>query len=253
MCKILREQTETPEELYVKYDGNFERHKILSNWSDEFTGKFKKAIIDGIAAVGVSEDEAVKNYSELCEIFGSWMQGKTTEYDPRAFTRLKFDSISPQKGFYIMGAKGTGKTTFMVAFRNAIRKFVKQFDYQGFKKVTGFDIKNEFAAYGVRKTGYEGFEGGIEKYFKPYHKETGREYEVLYVDDFLFEDESGSTSYYGNSSKVAEDVIKARMDNGLLTFITSNFGPDSFSEPVVDRIRESMNIIVIFSDESFRE
>ena len=253
MTKILRQTSETPEEFFVKYDGNFERHKILSSWSEERSENFKKTIIENIVAVGVPEKEAVENYAELCDVFAAWMLGKTTDYDPGTFKRLQFGSISPNKGFYIMGKKGTGKTTFMCAFRNAVRKYVKQFDYQGFRKVTGFDIKNEFASYGVRKTGYDGFEGGLEKYFKPFHNETGREFEVLYVDDFLFEGEGEGTSYYGNTTKVTEDVIKARMDNGLLTFITSNFAPDSFSEPVVDRIKESMNVIFISSNESFRK
>lgn len=253
MTKILRQTSEMDGEFVVKYDGKYERHKIISSWPDELAEKFKKTIIENIVAVGVPEDEAVKNYSELCDVFAAWMQGKTTEYDQDIFKRLKFSSINPNKGFYIIGKKGTGKTTFMGAFRNAVRKYVKQFDYQGFKKITGFDIKNEFASYGVRKSGYYGFEGGIEKYFEVFHKETGREFEVLYVDDFLFEGEGAGTSYYGNSARVTEDVIKARLDNGLLTFITSNFEPSSFSEPVVDRIKESLNIIVIYSEKSFRE
>lgn len=253
MCKILREQTEMPEHFVVKYDGHYERHKIISSWSEERAEKFKKRIIKNIVAVGVPEDDAVKNYSELCDIFAAWMQGKTTEYDENKFKRLKFSSISPNKGFYIIGDKGTGKTTFMDAFRSAVRKYVDQFDYQGFQKASGIDIRNEYATYGLRKSGYEGFEGGSEKYIKPMHKETGREWEVLYIDDFLYEGESLSTSHYGNSAMVLEDVIKTRMDKGLLTFITSNFEPEEFSEPVLDRMKESLNLIVINSKESFRE
>lgn len=246
-----------PEHFEVKYDGNYERHKILSNWSDEFTEKFKKEIIENIVEdivnVGIPGDEVAKSHSELCNIFGAWMQGKTTEYDENVFKILEFSLISPNKGFYLVGKKGTCKTTFMKAFRKAVKKYVAQFTDKGFEKVSGFEIQNEFTSYGARKVGYNGFEGGIEKYYKPFHSDTGRAFEVLYIDDFIFEGEAGSASHYGNSSKVAEDVIKARMDNGLLTFISSNFEPDVFSEPVVDRIKESLNVIFITTEESLRK
>jgi hypothetical protein len=161
------------------------------------------------------------------------------------FSNQQSQNISLQKGIFLRGPYGTGKTLMMRAFATWPG------NQRRFRMVNCRDIQKDAAA--------NGFEA-LLKYSKQsynykrgtYHRDNGA---IVYCfDDFGAEK---TTKFYGTEINVMEELIQDRYNEfeeaGMLTHVTSNLKDGDYIEKmyggrVRDRLRQMFNFIDLLGD-----
>lgn len=127
------------------------------------------------------------------------------------------------KGLYIGGSYGVGKTVIMTSFCNLINSLNKKRIYNLHSKVLAQEISSD-----VEK---------LDKYSKG----------ILYIDDIG--KEPNTVSNYGNKINPLETLLTARYENNALTFASGNKKLESFIEhyggSVIDRMKSMFNVIYL--------
>lgn len=239
--------------------------------------------------LGVPQEDLYKNYTNIKRMFFNWLIGyNSIAYDNKIDDATLIDqyiNISFNKGFYLYGNSGVGKTTFLDAVSLALDEFNKTNDkiliYSHREKKNFCNIKvraNQITrAYSIG--GYIGVimegkivDGGIDKFFQTI-ADKGREsadyiksynsvsqvdssigcYPCLYIDDFQWAHTASNTTNFGNAINVIEEVIKNRYDENMVTFATSNVKPQDMTDATKDRLRAQFNVIIFDRCESFRK
>lgn len=248
----------------------------------QFTGtkedstRLCQLIFDKLVYLGVPQDE-VNNYTMLANVFVGWISGNN--YSGYSDDKIEFEEIRNDKGFYLIGTPGTGKTTFLDACCLALNEFTKEtrslIFYSHFSKSNTnrvrfipLKVRANSITRAFRIGGDTGrFEnnkiiGGIDRYskigvnendkFRDYEGdiETPNEdrYPVLYIDDFRWGGTTANSSSFGNYVDVLTEVIKNRYDRDLLTFITSNSAPNEIDDATKDRMKAMFNVVLFKGD-----
>jgi len=124
-------------------------------------------------------------------------------------------------GIMLAGTNGVGKTTMARAFQSVVNMILPKMhtDIKGVLFTTAKDIMNGC-----------------------WHPDRLKEEPILIIDDLG--DESSETRQYGNISTPVIDVLEARYDKQLYTFITTNLTADQIQDKyglrIRDRLREMM-------------
>jgi DNA replication protein DnaC len=203
-----------------------------------------------------------KKYSsnELCQSFHAFALSRKPNYELTQsnepvikalvlyFARHEESTLNPNKGIYLCGPVGTGKTTLM----RLLSEWSKE---NKFLFVSCRDIQQEFAR--------GGFECLLKYSKKSYRYKQGTHSpangSIVYCfDDFGSE---GRSKFYGNDVNVMEEIIQDRYNEfetyGMLTHATSNLKDGKLIQEIYgvrvrDRIRGMFNVIEL-TGESFRK
>lgn len=248
----------------------------------QFTGtkedstRLCQLIFDKLVYLGVPQDD-LNNYTILANVFVGWISG--TNYSEYSDDKIEFEEIRSDKGFYLIGTPGTGKTTFLDACCLALNEFTKEnrsltfyshFSNKNTNKVRFIPLKvransitRAFRIGGdIGRLENNKIIGGIDRYskigvnendkFRDYEAdiETPNEdrYPVLYIDDFRWGGTTANSSSFGNQVDVLTEVIKNRYDRDLMTFITSNSAPSEIDDATKDRMKAMFNVILFKGD-----
>ncbi len=140
----------------------------------------------------------------------------------------KYFNGSIEKGLFIVGKNGVGKTLILKGFCEVIKLIGNKIFYQVHSK----KLQSE-----IRQNGTENFEK------RP-----------MFIDDIG--KESKEVNDYGTKILPIADLIALRYDNGALTFASCNYNIDTLTEfygiTTTDRFKEMFNVIEL-SGESFRK
>lgn len=141
------------------------------------------------------------------------------------------------KGLFIFGTVGVGKTKLVELFKNNKRCCYKMISC---RKVVSEYVKHGHEVIEPMSHSIHPFIKNIDNFFQ--------DTEGICFDDLGTESESANN--YGNKKNVFEQILLDRYDNGLPyheTHITSNLSPEMIKERygdrVVSRMREMFNII----------
>lgn len=152
-----------------------------------------------------------------------------------------FPDIDPNKGLYLVGAKGTGKSIALRALSYSLKK-----TNVAFKIVNANDIAEDMATGNNGEYYHSNFDNGSNRPFN------------LGIDDLGFERKK--IMYFGNEVCPLAYILSKRymlLPKGIMTHITSNLtGSDieenGYGDRIRDRLREMCNEIV-FKGESRRK
>jgi DNA replication protein DnaC len=147
--------------------------------------------------------------------------------------------LENQKGIWLYGEIGTGKTTLL----KILAEYQRKLGF-GFKCVNCATISARYAAYGIEVLNENTFNETnrgccpIERGFD----ELGRE--------------TIPAKYYGNELNIMQHILQLRYDLKVKTHITTNIYPDMietlYGAHIYDRAREMFNFIEV-KGESFRK
>ena len=213
------DSTEFREKIRAKPRLVFREYDFLFRW-DSF-----KRTAEHVCPGFVIDDNNRKLYEEACRYFAA---DETCSWDLN-------------KGLYLYGDVGVGKTLFFKIFHhlmgapgiNSINKF---------SILTVNDIVDGYSVQGPAywiKSGINSVPGGY--YAKPIH---------IFIDDIG--QNARSASYFGNSIDVISELIQRRYyahtDSYVLTHASSNIDPSkfkpTFGEFTSSRMREMFNVIL---------
>ena len=140
--------------------------------------------------------------------------------------------LDPNKGIWLYGEVGTGKSTLIKILAEYQRTM-----WRGFKCVNCASLAAMFSSHGIdalnESTWNEGYMGSnpVERAFD----ELGRE--------------TIPAKYYGNELNVMQHIIQIRYDLKVKTHVTTNIEPESitklYGEHIFDRAAEMFNFIEI--------
>lgn len=248
-------------------------------------------IYDKLRFLGVPDEDIDKNYGNIIAMFMNWLIGfNSIAYDEKKDSKEVIDmykNISFNKGFYLYGNSGIGKTTFLDAISLAVSEFnntqhpILIYNHRTPTFFCPIKVRANQITRNYSIGGYMGVVkenkivcGGIDQFFdvKPNY---GRKYAdrvniydsgtisqvnsdygcypCLYIDDFSWGHTQGNTNNFGNSINVIEEVIKNRYDENMLTFATSNVMVNDMSDATADRLSAQFNVIVFDRSASFRK
>jgi energy-coupling factor transporter ATP-binding protein EcfA2 len=170
------------------------------------------------------------------------------EYDKEVYLRLflyffndaSFEKIHPsyklQKGLWLVGSRGVGKTILFKVFQNLMKQYSHQERFGLFRPIeicgkyssTGFGVIESHSSECFKKPN-----GGIIDKNKPI---------VRLYDDLGSEDKS--TSHFGSKINVMEKVLMLRYDqfkiNGMKTYITTNLEGEEIEKFYGPRVRSRL-------------
>lgn len=148
------------------------------------------------------------------------------------------NDASLQKGLFIYGSYGTGKTLLMETIRKVGKDLITNVNCND----AWFSVINtaSFVDDYMRSTR----DPNTNFSLKSYHK--GK----LYIDDLGFENKAF------NKTELLEDLLFERYRNKSITFVTTNLSPiqitEKYGDRIGDRLQEMFNIIK-WEGESFRK
>jgi hypothetical protein len=144
-------------------------------------------------------------------------------------TNADTNTINPNKGLYIFGTFGNGKTDFTLILTQTINVLAPKY-----RNLSKYHIMSYNAIYeGIRDTGSIDKANDIKR--------------AVYLDDFLYQDRN-TARVYGNTDNVA-DIVTSRLYDlhkaGHRHIMTSNVPPDKIPlhPGSIDRINEMFNFI----------
>jgi len=139
-------------------------------------------------------------------------------------------SLNPNKGIWLYGEVGTGKSTLMKILAEYQRTM-----WRGFKCVNCAEIAARFSTYGTdalnESTWNEGYNGPnpVERAFD----ELGRE--------------TIPAKYFGNELNIMQHILQIRYDIKAKTHVTTNITPEAiisiYGTHIYDRAIEMFNFI----------
>lgn len=158
--------------------------------------------------------------------------------------------FNPNKGIFLMGVVGNGKTTIMKIFKawldeiqspkryniHSIRRIEREYKIDGFKAIDYYSFRTQTNGYGI----------------KEYHPEN------MCIDDVGTE--SFAIKNYGDSVNIFSELIADRydlfIDKKIITHATTNIPAKKFKEiysdeRITSRLREMFNTVSI-DEVSFR-
>ena len=173
-------------------------------------------------------------YSEQYNSIVNWMLGITC--------RCHGSLIHPERGLWLAGNLGTGKSTIMRAVSNFCATYADHYRRSpNLPRLTVWSHAKEIVSL------YEEFGPSVIK-------ELSETPKTLIIDDLG--SENMSAAYYGSVRNVVEEILSRRYDRKLMTMVTTNFTLDdvrqSYRDRIYDRVRESFSLIY-FLGSSFRE
>ncbi len=138
--------------------------------------------------------------------------------------------VNPERGLWLMGNMGTGKSTLMRAVMNFCAIYADPRS-PNLPRVMTWRHAKDIAS------GYE--EHGARYLTDLCNVET------LIIDDLGTE--SPATMRYGNAINVVEDVLSRRYDRRKMTMVTTNLKMDQvkkiYRDRIFDRVRETFNVL----------
>lgn len=194
---------------------------------------FEKIIQQQLSAIGKTYKAEAENYEKIDELI-KYFIGEPGK-------------LNPNKGVYLYGAVGRGKTRVMEAIMvmcNTIEKRLEANDRQFTSRK--FQLKNAKSI--VVELGESKSAQTIKKYY------TG----PLCIDDMGSED---SFKLWGNDMNVVGDIVVERyqryQQSGLLTHATSNTLPadwtKKYGERVESRLNEMFNVVVLLGQDKRKD
>jgi len=132
------------------------------------------------------------------------------------------------KGLFIAGECGTGKTTLMRIFKKFCKEYNQIFYINDKPVYPNWVSYNAQELCNIYRNG-----GNIESLYNA---------PIISIDDFGTEPES--SQYMGNKIDVLREILEVRSDKNVITFITSNLTPDDciterkYGERLVSRLKE---------------
>lgn len=173
----------------------------------------------------------------LVNFYNQITGGEFYKIDPGTGLRVVAEERDRQKGLYVAGKTGTGKTTFCkILFETISRRGLKY-------------IYNDHVCH------YNTFCTSEQKINREYMK-TGT-FDKISCNSLLIDDigQSKEVNYMGNKLDPLRDIITERYDNqkGTWTSFTSNYPinhqqiKDQYGERVADRIQAMANYYIINS------
>lgn len=194
---------------------------------------FEKIIQQQLSAIGKTYKVEAENYEKIDELI-KYFIGEPGK-------------LNPNKGVYLYGAVGRGKTRVMEAIMvmcNTIEKRLEANDMQFTSRK--FQLKNAKSI--VVELGESKSAQTIKKYY------TG----PLCIDDMGSED---SFKLWGNDMNVVGDIVVERyqryQQSGLLTHATSNTLPTEwtkkYGERVESRLNEMFNVVVLLGQDKRKD
>ena len=139
-------------------------------------------------------------------------------------------AIDPEKGLWLEGNMGTGKSTLLRAIKN-------------FCAIYDDDRSPNLPRYMVWRHAKDIASG---------YEEEGAKYltELCNIETLIIDDlgtEPSTTMRYGNTLNVVEELLSRRYDRKKMTMVTTNLSMDQvkkdYRERIYDRVRETFNII----------
>lgn len=146
--------------------------------------------------------------------------------------RCQDGPCKPERGFWLMGNIGTGKSTLMRGLKlmcRAVRPSEDAPCHPAWRIESAGQICRDYQQHGA---------GGVQQYIDSLS---------LCIDDLGTE--NTQTNHYGTSVNVIADILLARYDRRAthLTHVTTNLTPDQlknlYGPRVFDRVREMFNLV----------
>lgn len=140
------------------------------------------------------------------------------------------------KGVYIAGPCGTGKSLILQVFQEFARNFKQKFI------VNNKEIGTMWATYNAHEL--------VNKF------RNGDDLRSLYSTPIIHIDDLGAESnvaqYMGNKINVLQEILEVRADKGVMTLITSNLKPyddkfDSIESKYGERVASRLNALNYYS------
>jgi DNA replication protein DnaC len=165
----------------------------------------------------------------------------TVAYFARDDTECQKRGLNPQKGLFLTGQVGCGKTTLIQFFANAAQR-------SPFRLITTREVTHQFL-----QEGYEVIARYGRKSFR--QKPTGFGLQLLFDQPktYCFDDlgVEPNTKRYGNDCNVMAEILLDRYEQfkkyGMLTHLTTNLNAEEleglYGPRVRSRLREMCNLI----------
>lgn len=139
--------------------------------------------------------------------------------------------VTPDRGLWLAGQPGTGKTTLM----RAVRLFCR----------TNADSRSPNLPHSMRWIHAKDVVAAYEESGVSALNELIFEVPTLIIDDVGTENMAAMR--FGNVRNAVEDVLSRRYDRGKMTMVTTNLDMTDvckcYGERIFDRVRESFNVI----------
>lgn len=149
-------------------------------------------------------------------------------------------SLNPQKGLWIFGEIGTGKTTLIKILAEYQRTMGR-----GFKCVNCSTIASQYASQGIESLDEHTFSDVNQKAFDAKGNQVNEKSVEKAFDELGRE--TVPARYFGNELNVMQYIFQLRYNLKLKTHATSNLKPDSiiglYGEHIYDRAIEMFNFI----------
>lgn len=159
------------------------------------------------------------------------------------FCRTSSSKVSTEKGILIMGNTGRGKTLLTKAFAQNPKNSYIVIN----AKIIRDDYKNKENAQkscGIESTNH--YAGEFKRLGKSMFNQSVYN---LCIDDFGVEE---TTNMYGNKEEPVLDVLMKRLEEGLITHVTTNLTFEEiekrYGSRLVSRLHEQMNILYFSAD-----
>ena len=201
-----------------------ESRKISLTYSDEMLNKFVQI---GNKFVGNYQMDEQTKFVAVNLI--KWLIGDEFKCI-NVSNNKKTKKGNHQKGIYIAGDCGTGKTLILTILRKFAEEITNKFIVNN--KEIGFKW-NKFHSRELSNKARNG-EDLSNLYRTP----------ILQIEDLGAE--PNPVMYMGNKIDVLSDIIETREDNNCITLITSNLPPDYLSEKYNERLESRMMALNYF-------
>lgn len=206
-------------------------------WSTEGLGAIKKNL-DAIMRYGNNPDHSdeAHSYPPVCPTW-IWKPEFSKQFNAvtawiAGIPRLgNSQEIDPQRGLWLMGNMGTGKSTLM----RAIAHFCAVYS----------DPRSPNLPRHMYWRHAKDIASGYEERGAAYLTHLCENIDTLIIDDLGTE--PAATLRYGNALNVVEEILSRRYDKRKMTMVTTNLKMEeirkNYRDRIFDRVRESFNVL----------
>ena len=181
----------------------------------------------------ISEEQFRKKVFEVCPTYKVDSENKEILNSLFFYVNGHTDKqLDPQKGIWLWGNIGTGKSTIILILGEVLR-----LQGRGYKTINCSNIASEYAAHGIDALNESTYNevSGIVKPVNRAFDELGRE--------------PLPAKHYGNELNVMQYIFQIRYEfkNKVRTFVTTNLMPEAievlYGKYIADRVKEMFNVI----------